>query len=420
MGVKSLRRHRLLLVIILLYVILGSVIIYCQYRYITNYQYTSLGKNALNLAELAAKTLHISNADVKELEAMSFEHSQTHLINDQLKELFQLVEKNDSIKYAYILRQLPDNKVKYEVDEADTAFYDLPPGTKLDYIWLLDVIVDEKQQKKVAMTKDYYKDKNRYTTIDGELKKTLENKDLKYLLSEGEWGTEISGLAPIYTTEGEYIGLLGVDMYPESFYQYRATIFWALLTLIMIPTIFMSCMYMYLHLAYRRKMNALAYRDQLTKVYNRRYFDSEGGKIFEAAIKKQTQVGVVIGDIDDFKCFNDQYGHQEGDAALQSVAQVLEASLKGQAGFVARYGGEEFVLVLDDPEDMAGLCRNICTDLSENNIKHMDGSCTHVTISLGAFVKMPDSGERLEQYVKKADDAMYEAKKAGKNTFIMG
>ncbi|MGL4791839.1 MAG: GGDEF domain-containing protein, partial [Anaerotignaceae bacterium] len=417
---NSFRKQRLLLILILIYVVLGTVITYYQYRYITNYQYVSLGESAFNLAAVAVETLEITNEDVEELESISFEELREHPLNNEFEKLFKLVEETNSIKYAYVLRHLSDDKVKYTVDENDADFYNLPAGTDLDYVWLLDVVVDTQLQKDVLETSEYYKDKNRYTKVDDLLIKILENREAQYTIAESEWGQDISGLVPIYTVEGEYIGLLGVDIYSESFYEYRSSIFWSLSILIMIPTILTSIIYVYMHLAYRKKMSALAYKDQLTKVYNRRYFDGEGGKIFHTALKNNTSMGIILGDIDDFKLFNDKYGHQEGDIALQLVTSVMESFLTEKDGFVARYGGEEFVMVLDNPADITELCRNICKAVSEKEIKNTNGDFIKVTISLGAYEKIPEDGDSLEMFVKKADDAMYQAKRTGKNRFIIG
>ena len=379
----------------------------------------TMGKNVLNIAELTAKTLEISDQDLETLENMSFEESQEHALNVKFRDLFQLAAKNDSIKYAYILRKLPENKVKYQVENEDAEFYGLDPGTDLDYIWLLDVIVDENQQKKVEEIADYYKDKNRYTKKQDEVAEILEAEKTTYLLSQGEWGTQISGLVPVYTTEGNYIGLLGVDMYSKSFFEYRSVIFWTLILLVVIPALSLSCLYIYLHRSYRKKMADLAYKDQLTGVYNRRYYDIEGQKIFERAYKENVSIGIIMGDIDDFKRYNDKFGHQEGDIALQSVAKVLHLVTNEKKGFTARYGGEEFVIILSDLKEIESVCRAICKAVEEQAVTHTDGSHSHVTISLGAYNKVPDKDDSLELYVKKADQAMYLAKNAGKNTYIV-
>ncbi|MGL5259791.1 MAG: GGDEF domain-containing protein [Lachnospiraceae bacterium] len=420
MKKKSFRKHRFLLAIILIYLFFGITIIYFQYRYITNYQYNTLGENALNLAALAVKTIHITNEDLKELEYITFDELREHPLNQELEKAFHLLEYQESIKYVYIIRNIKEDQEKYEVDEYDVDFYNVPIGTKLDYIWLLDVIVDFEQKNKVEEIGDYYKDKNRYTTINGEFKENLEKRETNYFLSESEWGIGITGVAPIYTTEGDYIGLLGVDMFSESFFEYRNSIFFTLVTLIMIPTLFTSCIYLYLYLVYRKKMNVLAYKDQLTNVYNRRYFDREGNKIFNDAIKQKTTVGIIIGDIDDFKLFNDKYGHQEGDFVLQLVTSVMQEFLSEGSGFVARYGGEEFIIVLENPENIEMFCQNICMSIAEKKVEHKNGDTSTVTISLGAYSNIPKKGEHLEQFVKIADDAMYHAKKLGKNTFVIG
>lgn len=415
---KFVAQRKYVLILLCVYIIVSTCVIVFQYRYITEYQYESMGERAENLAALAANAVKMTSKQMKELERMTFEESLKHPCNQRLKQLFELKEADNTIKYAYLIQKLPDQKVKYQVSEKDTDFYEYPPGTRLDYIWLMDVIVNENEQSKVNRTTGYYKDKNRYTHADQEIQTLYQSQKPGNLLWTDEWGTQISGLAPFYTTDGTYAGLIGVDIYSSSFFSYRNTILGLLLFMLLTPTLILTAFYIYLHLNYRKEMNTLAFVDQLTGIPNRRYYDVNATIILENAKVKKTPFTVILGDIDDFKRFNDTYGHPQGDVALIEVAEVFRTMARTVEGFAARYGGEEFILV-SPLSDLKVFCKTVCKAVATRQILHTDGTESHISVSLGMHSCIPVMEDSLEDLVEKADKALYAAKKAGKNTFVL-
>lgn len=410
------KKYRWLIVILIIYIVLAGIAISVQYKNITNYYYETTGKSAVNMASIAANTINISNEQLNELENITFEELLNNPANQQLQNMFRLSDKDKSVKYAYILRKLPDEQVKYQVAEEDKAFYDYAPGTVLNYVWLLDVIVNENEQVHVNNTKDYYKDKNRYTHVEKDVQAIYKKQSADYLLWADEWGAQIAGFSPIYTTEGDYIGLVGVDIYSNTFYIYRDKILKIIIFILAVPTLLLTIIYIYFHLGYKKRMDVLAYKDQLTGIYNRRYYDIHGVKLLAHSARQKKLFTVLIGDIDNFKNYNDMYGHQDGDFALKKVAEVLNELISPNEGFAARYGGEEFVCILigENPEV---LCKRICQEISDKKMIHNDGSISSITISVGGCVRSNDDNRSLEDMMAQADEALYEAKNAGKNTY---
>lgn len=126
----------------------------------------------------------------------------------------------------------------------------------------------------------------------------------------------------------------------------------------------------------------------------------------------------MLCDIDYFKAYNDTYGHQAGDDCLKQVAGALQASLRRPADLAARYGGEEFVLVL--PNSGRQGARHIALTIRERvlamQIPHeKSGAGVHLTLSMGITDIVPAQGASVENFILRADQALYAAKNRGRN-----
>lgn len=171
-----------------------------------------------------------------------------------------------------------------------------------------------------------------------------------------------------------------------------------------------------------QKANAMLYElsriDPLTRLANRRSFDecldSEWGRM---ASEGQT-LGLILCDLDCFKSYNDQYGHQEGDACLQRVAACIEEVARGRARLVARYGGEEFALILTGTSEAAvgELAHAIRAAVTAQNISHAGSDHDErLTISIGAAVTRPSAETAAKMLFATTDQALYAAKNDGRN-----
>jgi diguanylate cyclase (GGDEF)-like protein len=154
--------------------------------------------------------------------------------------------------------------------------------------------------------------------------------------------------------------------------------------------------------------------DEITGLANRRSLDEELVLEWRRAERIGASLGLILADIDDFKSINDGFGHQAGDDVLRKIGQVFAARVR-QVDHAARYGGEEFAVLVPET-DLAGLIRlaeRLRADLAEAQIVLPDGSRISVTASFGVAAKgdVPSA----EELVAAADEALYEAKRAGKN-----
>ena len=159
----------------------------------------------------------------------------------------------------------------------------------------------------------------------------------------------------------------------------------------------------------------LATTDGLTGLYNHRYFQEQIRMQIENAKRYENNFSLIIADIDFFKQFNDNFGHQSGDAVLKQVAETLKHTVRS-TDIVCRYGGEEMSIILPNTDkDMAyTTARKICKRVSEHQFKLVNGKEAKVTISLGVST-FPGDGLSAAQIIEAADKKLYDAKNSGRN-----
>jgi len=158
--------------------------------------------------------------------------------------------------------------------------------------------------------------------------------------------------------------------------------------------------------------------DGLTEIPNRRRFDETIRNEWARTRRAQSNISLVLVDIDFFKQYNDHYGHAAGDKCLQKVAKTLNNSVRRPADFVARYGGEEFVAILPeiDHEDAFSMANQLKENISNLALPHEASKISdYVTISLGLATTIPQQDQGHEQLLEMADKYLYEAKSSGRN-----
>lgn len=164
-------------------------------------------------------------------------------------------------------------------------------------------------------------------------------------------------------------------------------------------------------------LKSLALIDGLTGVANRRRFDTELETDWLQAIRNQTPISVLMIDVDNFKAFNDHYGHQAGDDCLRRVAQTIATIVGRPYDLVARYGGEEFICLL--PNTDQGGARFIASQIERNirelAIDHLHSTNAPVlTVSVGVATSTPTQGNDPQQLITDADKQLYNAKHEGR------
>ena len=170
----------------------------------------------------------------------------------------------------------------------------------------------------------------------------------------------------------------------------------------------------------KRALTHSANTDELTQIANRKGFNDEIERAVKYAQDTGHSVGLLMCDLDHFKQINDTYGHLFGDEALKAVGEVLRG-IEDRAHFVARYGGEEFAVIcfrstLDDLADIAEVVRR---EIEKIDLKY-GTQIVRITTSVGAAQVADPMGEMtVEALIKRADACLFEAKRAGRNRFIV-
>jgi hemerythrin len=171
------------------------------------------------------------------------------------------------------------------------------------------------------------------------------------------------------------------------------------------------------------KLEVYSHTDGLLNIANRKYFDQRLEQEWLRAMRSQQPVGLLMIDVDHFKRYNDTYGHQAGDACLKSVAKAASTGLARSTDLLARYGGEELVVVLPDThvEGTYQVAQDICAAVAKLKIPHT-GSDTapYVTVSVGVASLNPPRVSSADRLVAAADQALYQAKKQGRNQVCKG
>jgi len=166
------------------------------------------------------------------------------------------------------------------------------------------------------------------------------------------------------------------------------------------------------------KLDILASTDALTTLNNRRSFDNYLEKECSRLARSSEALALILCDVDFFKAYNDFYGHQQGDKCLEEIANVLRSSTLRSSDFVARYGGEEFAIVMPQTDEAGAIkiATNIHNELKQRQLPHAQSNVSeYITISIGLAIVEAGQIITAKSIIKTADEALYKAKKGGRN-----
>jgi two-component system, chemotaxis family, response regulator WspR len=170
------------------------------------------------------------------------------------------------------------------------------------------------------------------------------------------------------------------------------------------------------------ELRRLTHSDGLTGLSNRRYLDEYLSAEWRRSAREHAEIAMLMIDVDNFKQYNDTYGHVAGDEVLKRIATTVESCLGRAGDIAARYGGEEFLVVL--PGTAAGggklLAEKIRLEVEALALPHRNSlAAQHVTVSIGGAAAVPAPGSAMTSLIESADRALYEAKRKGRNCVVM-
>lgn len=175
------------------------------------------------------------------------------------------------------------------------------------------------------------------------------------------------------------------------------------------------------HIILRHKtklLEKLGSLDGLTEIPNRRRMDTVLEAEWNSALENKTPLSFVMMDVDNFKKFNDNYGHSAGDACLREIASAIKGVIRRSTDFAARYGGEEFAAILPqtDHENALVIAEKMRAAVENLHLPHeYSDAAPFVSLSLGVATIVPDSTELKQSLIESADNCLYYAKERGRN-----
>ena len=164
----------------------------------------------------------------------------------------------------------------------------------------------------------------------------------------------------------------------------------------------------------------IVHLDVMTGVYNRKFMEDSMERIAKSLMRRGGSLGIMMIDVDHFKRYNDTYGHSKGDSCLKAIAKAIQSSLFRPDDFVVRYGGEEFVVVMPDSGETAArvVANRVIDNVRLLDIPHEKSkTAEHVTISVGVTVSQVTNIQDIEEYIKRADQALYHSKNTGRDRY---
>lgn len=162
------------------------------------------------------------------------------------------------------------------------------------------------------------------------------------------------------------------------------------------------------------KLNTLAMTDQLTGIGNRRYLEEQMQNMLESPSSYQQVAGILL-DIDFFKQYNDNYGHQKGDSCLKEISAIMHKFSEKEHGFLVRYGGEEFFLCIPDCDNALEKAEELRKEIILQHLVRDDMEIGCVTVSIGVDVETDLLPIGQDGFLRRCDKALYEAKNTGRN-----
>lgn len=176
------------------------------------------------------------------------------------------------------------------------------------------------------------------------------------------------------------------------------------------------------------KNNEIAFRelsqiDYLTKTYNKRYLEENFKQIWEHHYKKKSSLSILFIDVDNFKEYNDTYGHYKGDLCLKEITSAISDVIPvNRDNILSRYGGDEFLVILSDYDSESAyfIAENIRKTIDNLNIPNVKAKFKKLTVSIGIHSSIPQSKQnQFKKLIDKADEALYGSKNTGRNTVLI-
>lgn len=283
---------------------------------------------------------------------------------------------------------------------------------RLEYLFNVYFINDKGEL--ILYERDFHKIKN-----INEVKELHAQKDK--IINKAGGVVEIYKDAEKYLVNVKYVSELDLYLIVEAqvsvFTQEVKRIFYINLFVSLLVTLFVTLIILKTISVYNKKLEYMASNDTLTNLSNRRRFNIDFKKIFLLKSRQKNELSLLFFDIDNFKSINDNLGHQVGDEVLKRFSKIIKLSVR-QTDLLARWGGEEFIVAFIDSslEDSQLIAEKIRASIEIDTALHkLVGHSVTASFGLTAILEQ----DSIDSAIKRVDDAMYQAKKEGKNRVVV-
>ena len=247
---------RLIMSVTVVFMLISGICLYYGSKYITAQLLQANENYACDLAMIVQNNFKITDRDVAYMKKLTFNEMEVDPLNIRLMNIGNDVSLNATTSNVYVLAPLSENEIKYTTDEKNAEFFGFPPGTKLDGVWLFNGKI-ENGRFVPAVREDIY----RYTHLSKNQREAMENKLPYGEFSSDAWGQFITGYAPLYTQEENFVGLLGIDFAPDKYQSSAQKMIFTLLGAFLILTVSMSGLFLTFYFKYVKAKEGQLYFD---------------------------------------------------------------------------------------------------------------------------------------------------------------
>lgn len=222
------------------------------YKYVNNNLLESNENTAIDIALLIKNNFTITDEEVSYMKSITFNEMEVDEINKRLMSVGNGVAFNCEVRNLYVLALLNADEIKYRIDENTSEFFGYEEGTYLNGIWLLNGTFDEDGSFVATVRDDIY----RYTYLDEKMRECISREESYGELTGDAWGNFVTGYVPIYTVEGNYVGMLGVDIEPDAYQRGALRFSTFVIAVLTASFILMSVLFLWF---YKKNISAMAY-----------------------------------------------------------------------------------------------------------------------------------------------------------------
>ncbi len=234
----------------MLFLFVAGTGLYCGSRYINRKLLNSGKAMAMDIALLTANNFEITDAEVAYMKSLTFNEMEVDPINRRLMDVSNGVALNAAVTNVYLIAPLCEEEYRYCSDAETAEFLGFEMGQPLDGIWLLNGRINQDGVFEVAQREDIY----RYTVLDQNQCFGMERREAFGEFSSDAWGHFITGYVPVYTTQGSFVGLLGIDMDPDPYQASAMHMILLIVILFALTVLLMSALFIVFHRKYAKAL----------------------------------------------------------------------------------------------------------------------------------------------------------------------